>query len=76
VPRCAIRSAAISSRQENAALLLVGDQPSRTAGIFAFGAVIAGALLRRGPLRSVSTPTAADDLVTTAQAEASRERAP
>src|ERR1700726_2226797 len=29
-----------------------------TAGIFATGAVIAGALLRRGPLRSVSTPTA------------------
>ena len=47
-----------------------------TAGIFATGAVIAGALLRRGPLRSVSTPTAADDRVTTAQAEASRERAP
>ena len=46
------------------------------AGIFATGAVIAGALLRRGPLRSVSTPTAADDRVTTAQAEASRERAP
>ena len=47
-----------------------------TAGIFAFGAVIAGALLRRGPLRSVSPPAAADDRVTTAQAEASRERAP
>jgi hypothetical protein len=47
-----------------------------TAGIFAFGAVVAGVLLRRGPLRSVSTPTAADDGVTTAQAEASRERAP
>src|SRR5712692_7760915 len=46
-----------------------------TAGIFAFGAVIAGALLRRGPLRSVSTPSTADDRVTTAQAEASRERA-
>ena len=46
-----------------------------TAGIFAFGAVIAGALLRRGPLRSVSTPSTADDRVTTAQAEASREQA-
>jgi EmrB/QacA subfamily drug resistance transporter len=46
-----------------------------TAGIFAFGAVTAGALLRRGPLRSVSTPAAADERVTTAQAEASRERA-
>src|ERR1700751_1358843 len=29
-----------------------------TAGIFAFGTVIAGALFRRGPLRPVSTPTA------------------
>jgi EmrB/QacA subfamily drug resistance transporter len=46
-----------------------------TAGIFAFGTVVAGALLRRGPLRSVSTPSPADDRVTTAQAEASRERA-
>jgi hypothetical protein len=46
-----------------------------TAGIFATGAVIAGALLRRGPLRSVSTQSTADDRVTTAQAEASRERA-
>jgi len=46
-----------------------------TAGIFATGAVIAGTLLRRGPLRSVSTPSTADDRVTTAQAEASRERA-
>jgi len=45
------------------------------AGIFAFGAVVAGALLRRGPLRSVNTPSTADDRVTTAQAEASRERA-
>jgi hypothetical protein len=46
-----------------------------TAGIFASGAIIAGALLRRGPLRSVSTPSTADDRMTTAQAEASRERA-
>jgi EmrB/QacA subfamily drug resistance transporter len=46
-----------------------------TAGIFAFGAVTAGALLRRGQLRPVSTPSMADDQVTTAQAEASRERA-
>jgi len=46
-----------------------------TAGIFAAGAVIAGALLRPGPLHSVSTPSTADDRVTTAQAEASRERA-
>jgi hypothetical protein len=46
-----------------------------TAGIFACGAVIAGALLRRGPLRLVSTPSTVGDRVTTAQAEASRERA-
>ena len=46
-----------------------------TAGIFAAGAVTAGALLRPGPLRPVSTPSTADDRVTTAQAEASRERA-
>jgi hypothetical protein len=46
-----------------------------TAGIFAAGAVIAGALLRRGPLRSVSTPSTADDQMTTAQAGANRERA-
>jgi hypothetical protein len=46
-----------------------------TAATFATGAIIAGALLRRGPLRLVSTPTPADDRATTAQAEASRERA-
>ncbi len=46
-----------------------------TAGIFAGGAVIGGALLRRGPLRPVSTPSTADDRMTTAQAEASREPA-
>ena len=46
-----------------------------TASIFAGGAVIAGTLLRPGPLRPVSTPSTADDRVTTAQAEASRERA-
>jgi len=46
-----------------------------TAGIFATGAVVSGALLRPGPLGSVSTPSTADDRVTTAQAEASRERA-
>jgi hypothetical protein len=46
-----------------------------TAGIFATGAVIAGALLRPGPLRPVSTPSTADDQATTAPAEASRERA-
>jgi len=46
-----------------------------TADIFACGAVVGGALLRRGPLRSASTPSTTDDRVTTAQAEASRERA-
>src|SRR5450755_4717266 len=46
-----------------------------TAGIFAAGAVIGGALLRRGPLEQKRTQSQADDRVTTAQAEASRERA-
>ena len=41
-----------------------------TAGIFAGGAVIAGALLRRGPLRPASTPPPAHAEVTTAQAKA------
>jgi hypothetical protein len=45
-----------------------------TAGIFACGAVAGGALLRRGPLRSVSTPSTAHAEVRTAQAEASQER--
>ena len=31
--RCATRSAAISSRQENAALLLIGYQPSPLAAV-------------------------------------------
>jgi len=41
-----------------------------TAGIFAGGAVIGGALLRRGPLRPASTPPPAHAEVTTAQAKA------
>jgi predicted MFS family arabinose efflux permease len=41
-----------------------------TAGIFAAGAVTAGALLRRGPLRPASTPSPAQAEVTTAQAKA------
>src|SRR2546430_5469171 len=41
-----------------------------TAGIFAAGAVTAGALLRRGPLRRASTPPPAHAEVTTAQAKA------
>jgi EmrB/QacA subfamily drug resistance transporter len=46
-----------------------------TAGIFAAGAVIGGVLLRRGPLDQKPTQSQADDGVTTAQAEASREPA-
>ena len=45
-----------------------------TAGIFAAGAVIGGALLRPGPLGQQRTPSPADDRVTTAQAEASPAR--
>ena len=45
-----------------------------TAGIFAFGAVIAEALLRRGPLVQQRTPSPAPGGITTAQAEASQER--
>src|SRR5580700_11048944 len=46
-----------------------------TAGIFAGGAVVGGALLRRGPLNQTSTPSQAHGGVTTAQAGSSRERA-
>jgi hypothetical protein len=45
------------------------------AGIFVCGAVLGGVLLRRGPLVQKRTPSTADDRVTPAQAEASRERA-
>ena len=45
------------------------------AGIFAAGAVVAGTLLRRGPLGQKRTPPPAHGGVTTAQAEASQERA-
>ncbi len=38
-----------------------------TAGIFAVGAIIGGALLRRGPLRPASTPRSAQAEVTTTQ---------
>ena len=41
-----------------------------TVGIFAAGAVTAGALLRPGPLRPASTPPPAHAEVTTAQAKA------
>ena len=46
-----------------------------TAGIFAAGAVVSGALLRSGPLGQKRTPPPAHGGITTAQAEASRERA-
>src|SRR5690348_12642908 len=46
-----------------------------TAGIFATGAVIAGTLLRPGPLHQQRTPAPAPGGVTTAQAEAGREPA-
>ena len=45
------------------------------AGIFAVGAVVAGTLLRRGPLGQQRTPPPARGGVTTAQAAASQERA-
>jgi MFS family permease len=45
------------------------------AGIFALGAVVGGVLLRPGPLGQQRTPSPAPDGVTTAQAQASRERA-
>jgi MFS family permease len=45
-----------------------------TAGIFACGAVIGGALLRRGPLGQQRTPFPAPGGVAGAQAEASEER--
>jgi MFS family permease len=41
-----------------------------TAGIFAAGAIVGGALLRGGPLGQRRTPSPADDQVTTAQAKA------
>jgi EmrB/QacA subfamily drug resistance transporter len=45
-----------------------------TAGIFAGGAVTAGVLFRRGPLRPASTPPPAPAEVTTAQAKADPAR--
>jgi len=44
------------------------------AGIFAFGAVVGGVLLRRGPLGQQRMPSPAHGGVATAQAEASQER--
>ena len=46
-----------------------------TAGIFAAGAVVGGALLRPGPLGQQRTPPPARGGVTAAQAGASQERA-
>ncbi len=45
------------------------------AGIFAVAAVVSGVLLRRGPLGQKRTPSPGPGGVTTAQAEAGRERA-
>jgi hypothetical protein len=45
-----------------------------TAGIFAGGAVIGGALLRRGPLVPKGTPSPAPGGVTTVQARADPAR--
>ena len=45
------------------------------AGIFAGGAVVGGVLLRRGPLGQKRTPSPSPGAMTTAQAEASQERA-
>jgi MFS family permease len=73
-----LAAARLTGRQALTALALAHGYDTAfwwTAGIFAFGAVIAGALLRRGPLRSVSTPSPAPGGVTTAHVEASRERA-
>ena len=44
-----------------------------TAGIFAVGAIVGGALLRRGPLGQKRTPSPALGGVATAQAEAGQE---
>jgi MFS family permease len=45
------------------------------AGIFALGAVVAGVLLRRGPLGQKRTPSSAQDVAATAQAGTIQERA-
>jgi EmrB/QacA subfamily drug resistance transporter len=45
------------------------------AGIFALGAVVGGALLRRGPLVQAPASPQAGEPITTAQAEPNRERA-
>jgi len=68
-----LAAARIIGRQALAGLALAHGYDTAfwwTAGIFAAGAVVGGALLRRGPLGQRRTPSPADDQVTTAQAKA------
>jgi hypothetical protein len=62
---------------QNAALLLIDNSPHSWPGSarWIVGAVVGGALLRPGPLGQKRTPPPAQGGITTAQAEASRERA-
>jgi MFS family permease len=66
-----LAAARLTSRQALTALALAHGYDTGfwwIAGIFACGAVVAGVLLRRGPLDHKRTPTYADDGVTAAQA--------
>jgi hypothetical protein len=68
-----LAAARIIGRQALAGLALAHGYDTAfwwTAGIFAAGAVVGGASLRRGPLGQRRTPSPADDQVTTAQAKA------
>jgi EmrB/QacA subfamily drug resistance transporter len=68
-----LATARLASRQALTGLALAHGYDTAfwwTAGIFAAGAVIGGALLRSGPLRPASTPPPAHAEVTTAQANA------
>ena len=73
-----LAAARIIGRQTLAGLALAHGYDTAfwsIAGIFVGGAVIGGVLLRRGPLGQKRTPSPAPGGVTTAQAEAGRERA-
>jgi EmrB/QacA subfamily drug resistance transporter len=68
-----LAAAGIISRQALTGLALAHGYDTAfwwTAGIFASGAIIAGALLRPGPLDQQATPSQAHDEVPTAQAKA------
>ena len=68
-----LASARLIGRQALTGLALVHGYDTAfwwTAGIFAAGAVIGGALLRRGPLVPAGAPSPAPDQVPTAQAKA------